>query len=365
MTNKNTDGDNWGQLLSDFGIKDQAPKEAVPSEDLKTPKSDSQTEDADDPSQPKEKKSIFSRFPKINNFFGVPPQASLDSVIEGTKSPSLGGKTFTDNKLEKMPLSQERKDRHEKKLADDSDAWSTVASQIDVLASGGEPETKSKGHPTRRRTSSMFDDPIPVSDEARALKDLMGEQAIQQEVKRRGDFLEEAPGSRQRGRGRRQSQPEEREGRGSRYKPPVEVDDLPEADFEPIDDDMPVARGRGRRGSKYDGGGRRDREQVQNDVPQEEWSEIDAALQADRGGSPRRAERYPRHERSERNERNDKRRRSERSERPAADMDISDGDDGSVAVIHGDIPSWDEAIGDIVSGNIARHKNSSSNRGRR
>ena len=348
MTHQNTDGDNWGQLLSDFGIKDQAPQEEVPSEAPKASKPDSPTEDSGDPSKSKEKKSVFSRFPKINNFFGVPPQASLDSVIEGTKSPSLGGKTFTDNKLEKMPLSQERKDRHEKHEPDDSNAWSAVASQIDVLASGEESKTPSKERSTKRQTSSMFDDPIPESDEARALKDLM----------------EEEPDSRRRGRGRRQPPADETEGRGrgSRYKPSVEVDDLPEADFEPVDDEAPVTRGRGRRGSKYVGGGRRDRGRVQDDAPREEWSEIDAALQADRSGPPRRGDRYPR---QERNERYDKRRRPERSERPVADRNVSDGDDGSIAAIHGDIPSWDEAIGDIVSGNIARHKGSSSNRGRR
>jgi len=384
MTYKNTEGDNWGQLLSDFGIEDKVQEDVAQSGTPKTSESveapecsaqyqktsskptgsddfgtgltDSEMETADEPSTSKEKKSIFSRFPKIN-FFGVPPQVSLDSVIEGGRSSSLGGKTFTDNKLEKMPLSKERTDQQEKKTSGAPDAWSTVASQIDVLASGKDANTKPEERSSKRHVSSMFDDPIPESDEFRALKDMMGEQT-NQEGKPRAAFLERETDTRQRGRGRRQAPPEEGEGRGrgSRYKPPVEVDDLPETNFEPIEDEMPVSRGRGRRGSKYDGGSRRDRERVQDNVPQEEWSEIDAALQADRDEPMQRG--------GGRHQRYEKRRRPERTERHAADMDVSDGEDSGVLAVHGNVPSWDEAIGDIITGNIARHKGSSG-RGRR
>ena len=369
MTNKNTEGDNWGQLLSDFGIEDQTQEEAaVPEESIKsepddfgTGLTDAKMEISDEPSKPKEKKSILSRFPKINNFFGVPPQVSLDSVIEGVKSPLLGGKTFTDNKLEKMPITQERRDQQEKNVAQSSEALSAVASQIDVLASGEATKAKPAERPSRRSSLSMFDDPIPESEEFRALKDLMGEQ-VGQEGQHKTAFLEEEPNSRHRGRGRRQSPPEDvakrevgERGRGSRYKSPVEVDDLAEPDFEPVDE-MPVdrSRERGRRGSKYDGGSRNDRERGdrkrEQNVPQEEWSEVDAALQARQDEPVQRGGRY------QRDERHDKRRRPERSERPAANRDVSDSEDGGIVAVHGDIPSWDDAIGDIVAGNIARHK---------
>jgi hypothetical protein len=375
MKNKNTEGDSWGQLLSDFGIEDQRQEEPALSEEPKAVEpddfgaglTDSKAETATESPKPKEKKSILSRFPKIN-FFGTPPDVSLDSVIEGTKSPSLGGKTFTDNKLEKMPVSQERTDRRkkgfqEKEAIKEPSAWSTVASQIDVLASGQDEKSKPGERPARRAVVSMFDEPVPESEEFRAAKNLMEEQPRRDESHREAFFEEEAS-SRQRGRGRRSPEPEEREtrGRGSRYKPPVEVDDLPEPDFEPVDDEPPRTRGRGRRGSRYDNGGYREREpiQIQDEVQQEEWSEVDVALQEGRGG---------------RQQRNDKRRRPERPERtarPVRDREsVSDDNDSGTVAFLGDVPSWDEAIGDIISGNISRHKShssserASSGRGRR
>jgi hypothetical protein len=49
------------------------------------------------------KKRFFERFPKIN-LFGTTAKESLEAVVEGVKSPSLSGKTFTSNKLEKIPV---------------------------------------------------------------------------------------------------------------------------------------------------------------------------------------------------------------------------------------------------------------------
>jgi len=366
MTRKNTENDSWGQLLTDFGIEDKTPEEPIESVEV----SDSEAEVADESSESKEKKSIFSRFPKIN-FFGAPPEASLDSVIEGVKSPSLGGRTFTDNKLEKMPLSQERADRPEKKVAADPDAFSAVASQIDALASREDAPTRSGERSAKRQVSSMFDDPIPESEEFRALKGIMGEPPPPSREEpaygetRRDPFVEEETDTWQRGRGRGRPKPQPREdrevrGRGARYRPPVEVDDLPETTFEPIDDEMPRARGRGRRGSRYAGDDNyRDREPIQDDLPQEEWSEVDAALQgrsepAQRGG---RRQRYDSRRGPE---------RRERTERPAFDRDRepSDMEESGIVSAHGNVPSWDEAIGDIITANIARHK-SFSGKGRR
>ena len=379
--NNNTDSDNWGQLLSEFGIEDnqtqkkaEKPKEppaaaVTHSGAFGTNVNDSEGDIPEESQQPKEKKSIFSRFPKIN-FFGAPPEVSLDSVIEGVKSPSLGGKAFTDNKLEKMPVSQERTDRHnknrrEKENTDKGGAWSAVASQIDVLASGGDTraqtrETKTDERPARRAVSSMFDDPIPESEEIRALKDLMKEPPRREEKYQRA-FLEEESGSHQ--RGDRKPVPEEKEtrGRGSRYKPPVEVDDLSDSDFEPVEEEMPKTRGRGQRGSKYAENTPYHRKPVQEEGPQEEWSEVDAALQAGRGG------RHPRYEKRRKPERSE---RQERPEKPVIDREpLSDGEENNIVAIHGNVPSWDDAIGDILAGNIARHKGQGhsghSNRGRR
>ena len=384
MTNMNTGGDSWGQLLSDFGIEDKEQyaaslKETKTTEPMKTREriasstapeptgagdfgaglGISPPETAEE-SSPKEKKSLFSRFPKIN-FFGAPPHVSLDSVMEGAKSPSLGGKAFTDNKLEKMPLSHERTDRQTKQVPH-HEPLSAVASQIDSLASGR--DSQAENRPSQRIVSSIFDDPVPESEEARALKDLMGGQSVREES-RRAPFLEEEPNSRRSGRGRRHPSPEDGEvrGRGARYKPEAAEDDLPSTDFETVDD-RPVdhRRGRGRRGAKNDDRGYRDRERVQEDIPQEEWSEVDAALQADQSESRHRGGRYQRSDTRRRPERLE---RPERSERHVVDREPLDEDESGVVMVHGSIPSWDEAIGDIVAGNIARHKSNHSSRGRR
>ena len=410
MTNKNVESDNWGQLLSDFGIEDKIQENATQQENTKVVKQsestghcaeppkvfavptdsdgfgagliDSESGTSAETSKSKEKKSIFSRFPKIN-FFGVPPEVDLDSVVEGVKSPSLGGKAFTDNKLEKMPVSQERteklqKHRQEKETVVVPNAWSAVASQIDVLASGDESKqkgagTKSGERPTKRAASSMFDDPVPESEELRRCKDLMEEQHSRRGT-RKESFLEEGTDTRrydsqQRGRGRQNLQPEEKDvrGRGSRYRKPLDEDDLTVSDFVSMGDEMPTACERGRRGSKYSGDSYRDRERERtqdDDLPREEWSEIDVALQAEQGG---------RHQRSE-GKRSDgqysgRRRRPERVEEPIMDRESSEEIGSGFVAVHGDIPSWDEAVNDIILGNIARHKShvggGHSGRGRR
>ena len=423
MTNKNVESDNWGQLLSDFGIEDKmeehAPQPDVPQPEeskrmmppeptapptglMATPEKsndtdgfgagliDSGRETSEETLKPKEKKSIFSRFPKIN-FFGAPPEVSLDSVMEGATSPSLGGKAFIDNKLEKMPISQERidrqKNRQEQEVKTAPDAWSAVVSQIDVLASGGDAKTKTEKHAAKRAVSSMFDDPVPESEEFRKCKDLMGEESRRREMQKDTVHEEERDSL-------QYDSQQRRRGRGSRYQPPAVVDDLPESDFEPIEDEMPATRGRGRRGSRYSESGYRGRERVRDNLPQEEWSEVDAALQADTGRSEPvqrggRRQRYdePRHDEQRHGEqrhseqRSDRRRRPERVDEPAAyrepldrepldreppdreslDRDSLDrgsldrGDDAVIAR-HDNIPSWDEAIHDTIMSNIARHK---------
>ena len=361
MVTRNTEGDNWGQLLSDYGIEDKTPEETVEPIEVAEQRGGSETEVVPGLAEQREKKPVFSRFPKVN-FFGAPPDVSLDSAIEEVKSPSLGGKAFTDNKLEKVPLSQEweaRREKHEKSAIADPDALLTVASQIDALASGKNAQIQSEERPAKRRVASMFDDPVLESEEERALKNIMGE-ASRREEPRKDTLRSDEADSWQRGRGRQKPPPKESEvrgGRGSRYRPPVEENDLPESIFEPVDDDVPKIRGRGGRGSKYAETDYRDRERepIRDDAPQEEWSEVDAALQAGRNEPAQRGSRRPRF---------DKRRGLERSERSTFDRDPVDLDDSAIVSVHGNVPSWDEAIGDIVTANIARHK-SYSGKGRR
>ena len=370
MTDKNTGDDSWGQLLSDLGIEDNIQGSAVepenlhaagptgvaPSNKLGEELIDSSAGVSEESQPPKEKKSTFSRFPKVN-FFGAPPEVSLNAVLEGVKSPSLGGKIFTDNKLEKMPVSQERTDRQErnrreKNVVGEPNAWSTVASQIDVLASGGDTQGIPGERPAKRVVASMFDDPIPETEESQALQNLIGKQPRRQEIPRDA-FLEDDSDSRHRGRSRRKPQPDEREGggRGSRYRSAVEIDDLPESDFEAIDDDVPVTRGRKRRGSRYAESNYRDREPIQDDAPQEEWSEIDAALQG-RGEPMQRGGRRQRYD----SPRYDKRRKPERRDDSTLNREPLNGDGSGIIAIHSNIPSWDEAVADVLLGNIARHK---------
>jgi len=68
-----------------------------------------------------------------------------------------------------------------------------------------------------------------------------------------------------------------------------------------------------------------------------------------------------------RRQRYDKQRGPERTEqRPAAfDRGPSDAEENNVITAQWNVPSWDEAVGDIIAANITRHKNAPSGRGRR
>jgi hypothetical protein len=58
------------------------------------------------------KKKFFERFPKIN-LFGTVAKELLEPVVETVKSTSLSGKTFTSNKLEKIPVVSDEAARSE------------------------------------------------------------------------------------------------------------------------------------------------------------------------------------------------------------------------------------------------------------
>jgi len=179
---------------------------------------------------------------------------------------------------------------------------------------------------------------------------------------RKESFHEEGTDTRQRdaqqrGRGRQNLQLEQKNvrGRDPRYRKSNDEDVLPVSDFEPMDDAMPSTRERGRRGSRYSEDSYRDRERMQSDdLPQEEWSEVDVALQAGQGGRRQRSE-----SRRSDDQYNGRRRRPERIEEPVRDRASSDMDSGSFVAVHGNIPSWEEAVSDIIIGNIARHKSHS------
>ncbi len=146
------------------------------------------------------KKRFFDRFPKMN-LFGSAPKESLESVVEAAKSPSLSGKSFTSNKLEKVPVATERSSRkkNEDRAAkpapdaevpkqDELNPWASIASQVGVLSTPESPnraETKPSrkdgiqdDRPQHRRRGrrqlpSMFDEAGTESEESANLKELM------------------------------------------------------------------------------------------------------------------------------------------------------------------------------------------------
>ncbi len=176
--------------------------------------SDEQSGIAKSDSVKSEKRSFLARFPKIN-FFSSSTKETLDAVVENVKSPSLGGKSFTSNTLEKMPQTADRSSRktplppRSEAVSNETvpsepisaDPWSQIASQVGALSSGSpasksrsakqtaarQPETESSTLPVssshsspdsqrgrgRKRPPSMFDEIIPESEESRTLKNLI------------------------------------------------------------------------------------------------------------------------------------------------------------------------------------------------
>ncbi|MDR0521022.1 MAG: hypothetical protein LBH00_04105 [Planctomycetaceae bacterium] len=369
MSNPNAE-DNWSQLLSDFGIqenpsdtksetkpvKETAPdkrrkaraeetRQTVPSEEAVPVPQETAGED----SGTKEKRSFFSRFPKIS-FFGVPPQPSSDSVAEGSPPNS-----FTGSKLEKMPVDLPHKEKSEGKggkyaaqKGKKADPYAVVAAQIDTLADAE--------YPSRRSVPSMFDEPTPEPEEMRNLKNLIGEQPDEDDRADSGvdEEFRQNRGHR-RGRGQGYLEGSAPRGRGSRY-PSADSraadscgeETVENYEFEPVladDDDFPDSRPpRSRRGTRYSGNRREEPLPMpaENDLPQEEWSEVDEALQASHARSSRR----PRYERPA---------RPPRTESAVAE-DAAENEDTSGEIVHRNIPSWEEAVDELIAGNITRHK---------
>ncbi|MDR0703698.1 MAG: hypothetical protein LBF88_01790 [Planctomycetaceae bacterium] len=220
------------------------------------------------------KKRFFERFPKIN-LFGTVAKESLEAVVESVKSPSLSGKTFTSNKLEKIstvsdyasrneteqkertPVQNEKTsdrfdtekvfsdvegspekiictEEHTQAIVDILDPWSKVASQIGALtvspsllnqeesedlylsdwlevAEIADDETEKTIEQTEKNTEqsvrasrdfnkrgkyhdkrqsrkslpSMFDEPMPESEESAALKNLMESEQYDNDAEKR------------------------------------------------------------------------------------------------------------------------------------------------------------------------------------
>jgi hypothetical protein len=400
MTNQK---DNWSQLLDDFGI--DAPVEnqvvhqeqvevpapvkpvaevvsspvrpAAPSrtgfgsgviEDVPSPKvtpvreeePQRQKPQRQEQQEPQKKKSFFGRFPKINLFGGAAAKEPLDAGAENVKVSSVSGKSFTSNKLEKVPTS--RKPRQEEPeppkptamATAESDPWSVLASQVDTLAEEKPQEKHQRGqqreqqreyghHSSRRNNRndrvdyrqsrqpvSIFDEPIPESEESLALKKLIGEQpkVVVEDIveERRISYIDDEvslPAKRGRGRGR-DEKPQRR--RGSSYDAPEPVaEDLREESREPQ---------RGRRDSRF-----------ANAEPA--YSED----RSERGSRPRRESRFEH--------------KSKPVPRIAENAYEQDTMQDTEELLHRNIPSWDDAVGFLIENNIARHANSPGNSQRR
>ncbi|GHT17710.1 hypothetical protein FACS1894189_4130 [Planctomycetales bacterium] len=406
MTNQK---DNWSQLLDDFGIDAPVEKQEKQQEQVEVPapvkpvassvaavplhvaapvstgfgvgliketpapKTAPAKEDRpqrqESQQEPQKKKSFFGRFPKIN-LFGTSAKEPLDAVVENVKSPSLSGKSFTSNKLEKAPTS--RKPRQEDpeppkpaaKATAGSDPWSVLASQVDTLAEEKTQEKPQRGQqrgqqreqqreyeprPSRRnnwkdrndsrqprKSASIFDEPIPESEESLALKKLIGEQpkVVVEEIveERRISYIDDEvslPPKRGRGRGRDEKP---QRGRGISYETPEPVAETPreprEASREPREPH------RGRRDHRF--------------------AEAEPAYTEDR------TERSARPGRGSRFENKPK-----PVQRVGEDMYEEDTMQDAEELLHRNIPSWDDAVGFLIENNIARHANFSGNSPRR
>ncbi|GHT10425.1 hypothetical protein FACS1894170_02500 [Planctomycetales bacterium] len=288
--------DNWSNLLNDFGIEDAAKQdnaEQAVSVDAHTGTTGVETvaeitnsatvtttSSVEEvvPPKSKERKSIFSRFPKIN-IFGLPPKDQIDAITNAGKSPSLAGKSFTGGTIEKTqgivrrqetenrrPEAGDRKPeeqatsgrgrgkRHEADLPatrstqQQDSALPSIVSQLDTIASGEKP---GRGR-HRQPPVSLFEEPAPESDEYKALKNIFDDPAEKSRNPRRGE-------------GRREYQQEDRY---SKRQPIVVVDDVTlEDEWQEVDDEPVVVeeRPRNRRGSFNNPEGQRNnnREQQQ------------------------------------------------------------------------------------------------------
>jgi hypothetical protein len=211
-TNQTESADNWSSILSDLGIENpsERPAETVQEEPVAAAFTVSETitevrtvvvvepeistekgtkevpAETAKPAEPK--KRFLDRFPKID-LFGPPKGRkgkSLEAVAESVRSPSLSGKSFTSNTIEKVPVSPERiskrnKEEAEKKAGnseetkpltaplsiDVNDPWTDVASQVEKL---GEEKRKPK---TRDISPALPVTAAAELDEAAALSQLM------------------------------------------------------------------------------------------------------------------------------------------------------------------------------------------------
>ncbi len=374
-----------------------------------------------------EKKSFLARFPKIN-FFGSSTKETLDAVVEGVKAPSLSGKSFTSSTLEKVPGSTERAIRRSQPAQADPetlmkdpvarsentsgkkptesaqpDPWSQIASQVGALT--GEPqgsktanaEKKPSSRPSqrdnaeqgrgRKRPPSMFEEPIRESEESLALKNMIGngetpsyeeeerrlqsmfvdsrenrsEESVAREPRDRKPREEERGDRGQRSTDRRGRS--EKQGRREYRQTPAPAEE--QSSEMPKENRSEEPRVRGRRGSRY------------AEDPQKQSSPIvppvsQPAAQTDAYDEPSSWDVESESKPVERG----RRRRGRRSDKPvqeqrqSMDPQAFDEDDSPAPAmdfsqLHKKMPSWDEAIGAIVDGNIARRSQQQPRKGRR
>lgn len=428
------------------------------------------------------KKRFFERFPKIN-LLGTIAKESLEAVVEGVKSPSLSGKTFTSNKLEKIPVvsdyaaqseaAQEKTvqdektadhfdtenvfsdieespeeiictEEHTQAIVNILDPWSKIASQVGVLAISplnqedelesadwleeiavtvdsdkDDTDTEQPVHSNRgfnkhsrhhdkkrsqRSLPSMFDEPTPESEESAALKNLMESEHYDNDAERRlrSIFSEEektewtllgeaTPKSqhsndseKQRGKyyGNIDHYPEysenqtetfsrrsDREDESFKVKESFTANDEEER-FDRVEErPRELVRERGRRGARFEP---REMKQEQfvakNNADENRFgsvshsADVETAWDIEEDSKP--VERSPHKHRRGRNSENNIPNREHRtsSDEPSDifETKLTANEEMEMTQLHKNIPSWDEAIDQLVEYNIARRQSPSS-----
>ncbi|MDR3233239.1 MAG: hypothetical protein LBT46_06195 [Planctomycetaceae bacterium] len=447
-----TESDNWSSLLDEFGIDEPAvmreketPESAV-SEKVavlsncavaavaEDNTAIAHTASPDVPVNPKERKSIFSRFPKIN-LFGTLPKESLDAIAGGGKAALPGGKSFTGHTIEKAQGVVLREERKEEPVGNpracgnkehrDEDALPAIVSQLDAFASAENLPAETAGsRRSRRQPVSMFEEPVPKAEDYEAAQKFFGEPTGQR--RNRTDFEEAKEESSGRGRGRsnRNTQAFEEESfdkpareRGGRRLPVIddvtideewqEVDEgrkltesprRCEGTFQSRERSSSVANNAAARGAapkRYGNAVRHDiddapafgaanaptrdnrsrehgtreyvgRERTATPAPytneytarepvireREEYSTKEEGKpqtdhQRQRGGRGRKIE----------ESRQDYPQPVRREYEPQYEQENAAEESSEQVQLHRNIPGWDDAVGDIVAGNIARHRN--------
>jgi hypothetical protein len=430
------------------------------------------------------KKRFFERFPKIN-LLGTVVKESLEAVVEGVKSPSLSGKMFTSNRLEKIPtvsdytardeVAQEKikvapeesahnekttdrfdkekvfsdveeaheeiicTEEHTKAIVDIFNPWSKIVSQVDVLtvlpsqlnqdesdlsewletaatadtdknSEQTEKNSEQSAHSSRdfnkrakyhnkrhsrKSLPSMFDEPTPESEESVALKNLMESEQYDNDAEKRlrSIFSEEEKAewttaneltprnqysndsTKQRGKyygnidNYSENQTKTFSPRSDREEESFTVN---EEHFDRVEAvPRELVRERGRRGARFEP--REAKQEHFNAKNNTEENRLDFVSRSENIGTTwdieeesKPVERFPHKHRRGRNLENNTSSREFRTlpEEPISAVETKPTTEEEMEMIqlHKNIPSWDEAIEQLIEHNIARRFQSSTPR---